>query len=406
MDMHDNFYESGLDSFKAVQIVAKLKDSSIQFGDLLKYPSLAELVNKKTGGRQQLNPELSIEKDNDSRSQDAVKVLGNMVPFNDVFYKSCFNHAFIPVVRHFGGDIGAILADEVAVYRYLPNVAGMKLALETSVVNGPNKILRDIGINVHSVVTSADVVQEIIQSITNDRPAIVLVDCYHLRIRAEMYGMHHWAHFILVYGFDNESRQFHIVEHDGVNNLTYQERLVSYEDLANGYEGYQQYFEQSDQVPTLYEFAPQNGEMRQSSAREHAKNYADNLMMKQQEIVKGLEALQLIQDDFKQLVSNEELLAKHADEIIQGVNSIIIEKNIEKFKFQQLFGGDETTAVLDEIIRSFIFIKSIVEKYKYSSRYKPASLQKAVDAFALVADLEHQYIQSLFQENGPVANNQ
>ena len=165
------------------------------------------------------------------------KVIDNLVPFTDVWYDICFNHALFPIISHFGQNINYFLCNNV--FSFQMNKTSMIPLLELLDLS-PNTIvslLPDLGIIMQTKRTH-DVVNELIGSLDSCKPVILDVDCFYESFRLDAYQKKHFGHNILFYGYDKDSEVFYIIEHDFRESLQFKERTISFEDTKNAYYGY------------------------------------------------------------------------------------------------------------------------------------------------------------------------
>ena len=100
------------------------------------------------------------------------------------------------------------------------------------------ELLLEEGIAVKTQDLSEDIVKDLTSSISNGNPAVIWIDCYYEPIRTDMYLKEHWAHMLLVYGFNEQEQTFDILEQKNREALLYERRTISYVDIVSSYNGY------------------------------------------------------------------------------------------------------------------------------------------------------------------------
>lgn len=93
---------------------------------------------------------------------------------------------------------------------------------------------------------------------------------------------------------------------------------------------------------------------------------------------------------------NEVSLSNIVDVLLFELGSIINAKYAEEYKYIRFMNDtDGCAAILNEISQNWRVIRSIIEKYKYTSVYKPASLESCIQRIEKIYSLENRFYDSL-----------
>ncbi|WP_432409117.1 amino acid adenylation domain-containing protein [Wukongibacter sp. M2B1] len=415
ISIHDNFFHIGGNSVKVIQVVANLRNYKTHLRDFVRYPTISELSKHMEpvvldNNQPKLKEEdlrgystgfktTYCENDGTVNILDE-NILDNIEPFNEVFYRSCFFHALFAAVNYFNRDITPILANEIMSYSYDKDRSGVKLNIQWEQIRNVKEVLEDIGITGIQKIRSNNIMDDVKSAISQNRPAIVYTDCFYESIREDMYKKDHWRHCVLVFGYDESKQTCNVLEHSGINNLDFRECTMSYTDIINSYNGYVVNFQKGDEIPTYFELELANdfSDKYIYDANRYKSIFAHNMLNRKDTILQGLEYLVEFRDDFYEFTSNEETLRTYCSELLFTVNHIMLCKQVERFKLLKLLGHDNAfISYLDEIVDNWRFIRSVILKYFYSSKYKRRSLENLMSNLEKIYEIEKQYNKSLFE---------
>ncbi|WP_162160548.1 BtrH N-terminal domain-containing protein, partial [Paenibacillus gorillae] len=82
------------------------------------------------------------------------------------------------------------------------------------------KICKDLGVFYQVEFTADDILGSINSALKKNRPVIVWVDCYYESIRKDTYLKEHRPHTLLIYGYDENEKNYTILEHDHSEKLS------------------------------------------------------------------------------------------------------------------------------------------------------------------------------------------
>lgn len=318
----------------------------------------------------------------------------NIEPYNELFFKTCFYNSLFPIVRHFGGSVLPFLSHHVNYYEADAETAIPVLG--SIACESDETLLERMGIGYKALSRSEDVIVEITEEVGQGHPVIVWIDTYRASIRQDAYGKKHWAHTWLVNGFDRSRRTFTIMEHKHHDTLSYAERMVSFEELHDCYEGYLEYFQL--ECHTFFSFykREQPGEI----SVVHDKNnidydkyiYVDNYMKCSEVVNKGIHYLQSYRSALAAALADAERMERDGAGMLLALNKLINAKKVEAYKSSRLFGEMSTTAALARsVVGEWSDLRADLAKGIYAGRIRSAAVDRMLAAFERAAVLEGDY---------------
>lgn len=443
VNIYDSFFDLGGNSILAVKIEIDLEqhDLPIMISDLYTYKSVADLAgflerrsasasaqtHRSTAG-QALAPLMDDRHIMRSTQQADQVILDNIIPFNTVFYKTCFHNSLFPVVNHFNRSITPFAANDLFMYA----INSSDPLLDAPIRNVTRKtipvLLQEIGIHmvarahttaqpqeftptaediklldlfsshvdaceIRSRSDISSIIDDIISALVDHRPVIIWVDCFYESPRKDTFQKEHWMHTLLLYGYDDHARMFYAIEHTYRDNLTYRELQISYDDIFNAYQGFVSNYQPYTRMPTFYEFYTDNDHLHTSSYRYV---FTTNIRDHQHEIDQGLEGLFSLIHSISRNILHETELQQHSDTIIKTLNAIVAAKQIEYHNMQLLLADHNVIDLLQKIVDSWTLIRQVLIKYKYSQIYNHKKLLEIDQQLKLLAVLEQNYYTELF----------
>jgi hypothetical protein len=329
------------------------------------------------------------------------KVLDNFKPYNDIGNKGCFWHAFYPILVHFNKSIYPFISNDIFVYRYYDSIGHTRFCLDPIPISKFNTILDDLGIRaVSKKIVAQDILNELINSIDNKKPVIILIDCFYESIRPDTYEKEHLPHALLIYGYNNLEQTFHIIEHKYIDSIQYENRTISYNDIINCYNSYLNYFHNADKSNYTYLEFSLIGEYSLShnlTNNVYISKYLQHLNNHANQIKDSLKNINLFLQEFCHIVFEEPVLKNSVDTLINTITSVLDSKNIERYCILKFFGEmDINIKLCDSIIANWSFIRGIIIKYKYSKIYNRTHFEKSLNKLREIYELEHKWYDLLF----------
>lgn len=294
------------------------------------------------------------------------RVLENVEPFNEFNLYDCMLHAVFSVVNHFGRHVYPFFFKSA--YKF--DLCGAVC------INSKRKktedILSEMGIVQSGKNVSEDIIADIKNALTAEHPAVVCLDCYYESIRDDSYMKNHFSHAFLIYGFDDNTEKFHIIEHKYNNSVIYMKRQIGYADIISCYRSGIDNLGLQNYGDTFFEYFAVPDFEYGLNDRDYYIRYLDDINRNRKFLKNNLVELRDNILDFITLISDIDNL----DEVISRLNEVVDEKNKEKYILLSLFHDDFSglKLIIDKIINEWTIIRGIIAKMKYSEKIDERNL--------------------------------
>jgi non-ribosomal peptide synthase protein (TIGR01720 family) len=326
-----------------------------------------------------------------------VRRLKGIQPFNNVFYKDCFYNALFAAAGYFGICIEPFLANDA--FCYSPREERLPLYIQTESRSHEDifRLIKHCGIEYVVTEVSRDIIKDIEWAITGGRPAVVRIDCYYESCRKDTYRKKHWPHTLLVTGFDQRLRQFYILEHTNIDSLDYAEQTISYEELVECYNGLLEHFRVTEDFPSFISFWADIAQAPTAEAAPPWQRLSAVMQIHRNEVLGSLTRTGEFVQELASILQNEASLTAQVEPITASFSEMIRQKYMEAYRISRLlpedFGG---AGQLQEMISVIKLIKSVVDKFRFSGKYRPESLEKGRLLLQRLPELESSYYAELY----------
>ncbi|WP_113673426.1 condensation domain-containing protein [Vallitalea guaymasensis] len=342
---------------------------------------------------------LDYNKNEDVAQNEKSKVyIDGIKPFNDVIYKDCFYSALFPVLEFYNKSIKEILCNDVFIYDGSDNNESIDATylVKDKLIPMFNKC----GLKANRIIRSNNIISNIKTALKKGRLVIIQIDCYYSSIRKDTYEKEHWPHTILIYGYDDELESAYVLEQSDKNILDFTERIMSYNDIINVYDGAKKNFIRDKQYPSYIDFSLKpSQEVSRKTDEEYAKMLMKHMLNHKDEVMEGLDRLQNFINRCKELVKDEQKFAEAVDRLYFSINNILKAQHARKFQLDTVFNGQlMDMSVLNEIIRGWRLEMNMIGKYILTKRFKPESLQKTGEKLESLYLMEKQFIEEFINK--------
>lgn len=422
IDIRDDFFILGGNSLLALRFETEMEKNhlEIDYSVVNTYPTimeLAEYIDSNNGDCsvagiiQTVSSKAAIAIDKKPDYHDNGFVLHNIEPFNDIIYRGCFYSAFFPVVNLYNKQILAFLANDINSYCILDDGKTKILDIEYTSDKPFHALANSAGIGVSVKYKSSDVINDTLTALRNYKPVIVCVDLYYESIRIDKYNKTHDPHCLLIYGYDEKEKLFHIIEHRHSGSLVYEKRTLGYSVLENSYTGYLNNFKklnmiesslynlnyvEGEDAPTFFEFdLIDNSDIYTDSVI--LSTLSQNFRHRREKVLNGLECLKVFTSEFTEAISDEQKIKKSAENIVNLLSSVILSKQSEYYRNSRLMKNHpELHEALNQSLDNWNFIRAVIGKYLYTSKYKKDDMQACIEMLNSIYRLENSYYEKLF----------
>lgn len=326
------------------------------------------------------------------------KTLEPIEPFNDLYYRNCFYNSLFPVVHYFGKNIKPFLANDAGIYIYNEDREGIKFDVDYLSFKGYEDLLKDMGIKVDCAIETKDIIESIVGAISKGRPVILWIDSFYEPFRLDTYQKVHWPHTLLIHGYNREDKTFDIIEHSHRDGLTYKKRTINWEDTRKCYEGYIEHFSKEDGCPTYMEFyCNESSKDDNTQVHEPIQNLFINMRNWKDMLLDGFESIGRFKEDYKNAIESGVISqSAYARELVGLLNGIIDNRRAEKYKLLQVLGHScDELNILDDIINTWIHIRTDLIKLTATSVYKAEVFSTHIEKLQLIYEKEINYLKVL-----------
>lgn len=129
------------------------------------------------------------------------------------------------------------ISNDIMFYSQDEEVPGM-LDMTYYPFRDPELIFKEENYEVCTSRRQENIIEYLVSSIHQNKPVIIWVDCFYEDIRLDMYHKEHWAHTLLIVGYNDDTKQFAIMEHSNKESLNYGLKWISYSSLKESYDAF------------------------------------------------------------------------------------------------------------------------------------------------------------------------
>lgn len=322
-----------------------------------------------------------------------LKIIEQIHPFNEFFYRDCFYNSLFSIINYAQGDIGNILANEIQLYDYMPaNV--LKVGIVTISIEPMNKVLEDMNVFCYSSQHKVEP-YEIYDALDNDMPVIVMVDCFEESIRGEYYQKEHFDHNLLIYGYDLEQSIFYIIEHTRKNRLDYKKKTIPIETVLNASNAYICHYQNENQdAAILYKFY--NKQSKDKSKKNASIMFCENYLRYEDILRMQFKKLDKIKDTLSRLIYDKKKLSECIDTICDEITGIINVKKIEKRKLEMFLNQIQVNQLAESILNGWVAIRLNLMNYQYGGTEIERKLDEAAKRLSEIVVDEKRLVRLVF----------
>ncbi|OMF96007.1 hypothetical protein BK144_05360 [Paenibacillus sp. FSL R7-0273] len=399
---HD-FYEIGGSSIEAVALHSELLQAgfNLSFEEVTGHPTIR--------GQARLLEEIPLVSGGKAGERSASEAAGIPInaalkprPFNLFYYKSCLYNSLFPVLDYFGRNPNAYLCSEIFAYSTQGRHDGELIALEPLVNEPPEAVLRRVQLNAdfRHFPHSGALLAQLDDGLNRKSLFIVWVDSYYQPDRRDAYMKRHIPHTLLVYGKDEASGKYFILEHSHEHALNYKERSIAAHDLLNSCLGYREHLQSPADAYTWIEFPAEQEPFKYDPAAERSELAALAAAHKPS-ILGGLDALSSFTAAYALLEWTEH--SQSAAGLATNVTSIIDCKRAEKHRLEQLFPDPPMLALVQAVLDGWLEIRSDLIRHHKGIMLPPERREAHLHLLQQIKDQERELAEMLC---GSVQNNE
>lgn len=318
------------------------------------------------------------------------KRIKSIEPFNIIYFKDCFFTLLFSVIKHYEKNINHIIANESIFYDIDEDNSIIKVIYEP--IRDYKKVLMDIGIYVTIKKRQNDIVEEIISSISENKPVIVLVDCFYEPMIMDAYKKKHLLHSALVYGYDNQTQSFNIIEFEYSDSTNYKKNIISYKDMSMAHNSkiIDEYSKKSDNI--VFEFSLYDN---RNEYRDAYDVLIDNIKSNKTRIFEGMNYYHSFLYEFE---SNTEKIKAYPKKCLDLFVNIYNSKKIEYYRLSKIFNKFDTLVSKQyDIMQKWSNILTQYGIYYYNTNLNEQNIKKIKENLRLAYNMEQEFTNHIFK---------
>lgn len=281
------------------------------------------------------------------------KVLKNIIPLEDVFYKRCYNHTRICIAKHFRKSDLNFYANDIFTYGISEKKGNkLKIKVQCKSIENEDDLMRKIGILSNKKVMSGDVIKDIKTSLDVNRPVIAYVDNFFWPPDTAPYFQKHNLHGIMIYGYNDYNKKFNIIEPWGFQTKQPLATKIDFDILEKAYYSVETFIRNKNimrEKETYFEYYLDENNI-QSEKKSYKKLFYRNFLCNTSVILSGFECLELIS---LYLISEVDFNDRNNMEILfKKMYKVTLNKVSQKYATYRLFGVNSYEYKILEVICS------------------------------------------------------
>jgi acyl carrier protein len=407
----DGFMKLGGDSMKIMSLISRVYT---EFGIELPLESIFNSVTVQELAnfieKEQSNLEFSMASNQsltESNCKSSIltenlenRVLLDITPFNDVYYRSCYFSALIPAIIYFGGDYFRLFCNDIMLFHLKDEQKQVRISTEYFSQLTTEEVLQSMGLEARENHNVEDLIEQIYLDISQNRPVILHIDCYYEPIRSDMYWKNHWSHYLIIVGFDIKARTIDVLEQNDLYSMTYALHKINNVDLIKMYTGAIKNFPPNKNLPSYSTVYPTGNKQIIWDCRQ---KYEQLLSKHMDKLDQSMLYLKKITEFMTRMLNNERLLKDNIDALILDVTILETSLIAEGYKYKKLYFMDKRIIELSEFVyQHWSMLKRILVKTQLNGNYQNLSLKKAASMITEAFENEIQIVEYLKDKTNSV----
>ncbi|MBE6799057.1 MAG: hypothetical protein E7525_04715 [Ruminococcaceae bacterium] len=158
-----------------------------------------------------------------------MEVINNeLVPFNDIWYLDCFRHG-LAQIAYTNGFLMELFENDYFEYVFNFEDGRPNLKMETRSFVRWEEIFLKNGVAVQWTDSCENCLPELQAHLRAGSHVLLPVDCFYENIRPDTFNKEHVLHYMLLCGFDDNTEEFLILEHNYENDLRYKHKRIEFD---------------------------------------------------------------------------------------------------------------------------------------------------------------------------------
>lgn len=318
------------------------------------------------------------------------RILRGIKPFNEFGLKSCYYNQLVTGYSTFGAEPRVVVADYLPLYAFSEE-SKTPLLNTVSVLDEKHiRLLTGVQRRKHACVKNIG--KFIKEHIDVREPVILPVDCFFLPYRADMFGLRHEKHFLLVYGYDTDNKLYYIVDHLFRNSAEYRKQKISAAELERAYRGFSAHLAdgQSNPVTVLRKDGAPQGDF--------GVLFRNSLLKKRKEIENSCRAFSAFFEYLGGIVRDKSRLFEQSQELGRFFSDLRWAKIVQKNVLRYVYRGFEAYSWADRISENCVFVFGVMTRITLRGECDEKSAEKLLVRLREICELEERLHRWLAEE--------
>lgn len=301
----------------------------------------------------------------------------------------CYRYALLPIIKHYNRSIFPLYLQTYTTLDFDHHTN--HLIATTDYIFDLPKYMQDIGLTIsYAAPVGRDNILSLIRgTIDNQDLAVCMIDAYYYSGFPGTYKKNHTAHAFPVFGYDDITQQFEIIDNNYIDSFRRCKRQIPYEDLVNGVASVIQYIPDATPVHII-------SETHGSTCRVEKYVSLYSTFIHNSCFLLRLQNLKSFCDYFHLYMNSPDKMLQESDRYYIQFNQFINSRILEYYSFSSLFQSVSALQSIDEqIIEVANLVRAIFYKTAYSKEYRQNSFEKCASYLERVYILEQQHLQAL-----------
>jgi len=316
--------------------------------------------------------------DTDASKENSV-VIKDIEPYNELFFESCFYNSLFAVLNYYKIDFYQVIKQYSLYYEYSVEDGLGRISADGDWKRDIMEILREVNVKCTCLSPRVKLTEQIKDAINRKHPVILWIDCYYESYRRDTYQKKHFPHTLTIWGYDEKSQIFNILEHEASDSLYYNKTQISFDELLEGYEGYLTHFASFGNY-TFYEFYLDKENVFSVSSQELFEvSKWDSKIVKQ--FLSDLNNINFSELDINKI-----------GWLLDGMNHVVNAKRIEICKLQhQQTMNDQVLYIEMQIVENWEAVRSFCARCYFKGKFTESIYGKLLDNVNKILELEAMY---------------
>jgi len=319
------------------------------------------------------------------------KILENIRPWNDLYFKNCYYSALFPMVEFLGGTAAPVILNDLYYFRESKDDDGLVRLENDEIYPNYDVCLNEMGITVMNG-RSCDIVADIRRAIDAGSPAMVFIDCFFERMRTDAYNLNHWTHILPVYGYDDEAGELYFFEHQYQTGFTYGLFTMPYAEMENCYNGY---IEKSKHGGFSTYYLNRPLENVREYERGAIEKFVEAANKKRKKIDEGVELLRSYADGFDKTLARAYQEGDLKNKLYGFNDRTKLSKSVQRYRLVKYFGVGRAAELAERLAEHWNLVKLLAHKMMSGESGVYAELH--VKKLREIPELESEYNEAFYK---------